>query len=144
MKFTHYQRVVWVLGPCLLGSCALPFDAAFHSYQEAGIWFLEAPEMVKVGDRVRIDVGTVGPNGCHTLDAVSAEVDQSKREVIVRATSRVRGQICTMALVYDEGSTSFTPTATGTYLIKANNFSLGGPRPASASATVSIEVVAAD
>jgi len=144
VNIAHYQPLSWILAPFLLGSCSLPFDEASLSYQDAGISFLEAPETVKVGDSVRIDVGTVGSNGCHALDSVNAEVDHSKREVIVRATNRVQGQICTMALVYGQGNTDFTPTVTGTYLIKANNFSPYGPRPDTASATVSIEVVSAD
>lgn len=139
-----FKAVSWILMALVLGSCALMFDQASYSYEEGGISSLTAPLHAKVGDSVRIDVGTVGWNGCHQLDAVKAEVDPAKREVVVRAVNRVRAGVCTMAIVQGQGSVDFTPTATGTYLIKASNFSPHGPKGASASATVSIEVVAAD
>lgn len=143
------RRLALALGGCLsLGLAGCQDLNAFFSQQQprqgtpevrwvsepTEILDLQGPAAARVGMPVELTVQVViGSSSCNRMGEVLLDVDDAARKVIVRAT-RLTAQAeppipCTDDYGWTSKKASFTPAATGTYLVVAQGFKPGGGMP---------------
>lgn len=91
---------------------------------------LKGPSQAVVGSAVVLTVqGVIGSSSCNRFGEVTLEVDDVARTVSVAATRLAKKADVPIACTDDYGWTSatasFTPQATGTYHVTAQNFKSG-------------------
>ncbi len=77
---------------------------------------IDYKDTVQLGSFAIYHLKVAGFNGCSQLESITDKVNG--KEVIVTGTIYNKGCVCTMVAPFFEGTYTFTPNSTGTYLIK--------------------------
>ena len=82
---------------------------------------VEAPSSGQVNQAISFKLTVAYPDGCTTFSKF-IETQQSKTESVEVETTHPKDANCTLAIVYEAKTYTFTPTEKGTYTFKFKNY----------------------